>query len=64
MVIFTKYYGKTTDMNDWQVESLTATNSPFLTKTCAAGRANNIELFMLVLDFVVNSRLKNSMEFL
>ena len=27
---------------------------------CAAGRENNIELLMLVLDFVVNSRLKNT----
>ena len=30
----------------------------FKPKTCAAGRADNIELLMLVLDFVMNSRLK------
>ena len=29
-----------------------------LTKTCAVGRANNIELLMLALDLVVDSRLK------
>ena len=28
--------------------------------TCAADRANKIELLMLVLNFVVNSRLKNT----
>ena len=33
-------------------------NSQFKARTCAAGRVNNIELLMLVLDFVVNSRLK------
>ena len=33
-------------------------NPPFKAETYAAGRANSIELLMLVLDFVVNSRLK------
>ena len=33
-------------------------NSPFQAKTCATGTANNIELLMLALDFVVDSRLK------
>ena len=35
-------------------------NSPFYAKTCAAGRANNIELSMLGLDFMVKCRLKNT----
>ena len=35
-------------------------NSPFEAKTCAAGRANNIGLSMLVLDFMVKCRLKNT----
>ena len=33
-------------------------NSPFEAKTYAVGRANNMELLMLVLGFVMNSRLK------
>ena len=33
-------------------------NSPVEAKTCAAGRESDIELLMLVLDFMVNSRLK------
>ena len=52
--------GKTTDTfgrsKFWMPQ-----NSLFLAKTCAAGRANNIELSMLVLDFMVKCRL---MEFL
>ena len=35
-------------------------NSPFLAKTCAADRANNIQSLMLPLGFMVNSRLKNT----
>ena len=49
--------GKTTDMffrSKFQLPQ----NSPFKTKTCAAGRASNIELSMLVLDFMVKFRLK------
>ena len=33
-----------------------------LTKSYAAGRANNAELLMLVSDFKVNSRLKNTQQ--
>ena len=32
----------------------------FKPNTCAAERANNIQLLMLVLDFIMNSRLKNT----
>ena len=49
--------GKTTDTffgSKFQLPQ----NSPFYTKTCAAGRANNIELSMLVSDFMVKCRLK------
>ena len=50
--------GKTTDNYVWQIKILVATKLTILSQTCAAGRASNIELLMLVLDFVVNSRLK------
>ena len=40
----------------WQVEILAATKPTILNS--AAGRANNMEVLMLVLDFVVISRLK------
>ena len=39
-------------------------NFPFYANTYATSRESNIELLMLVSDFVVNSRLKNAMEFL
>ena len=46
-------------MYAWQVKNLAATQLTILSKTCSVlGRANNIELLMLVSDFVVNSRLK------
>ena len=44
----------------WQVETSVAIKLTVLTKTCAAGRANNIELLMTGLDFVVDSRLKST----
>ena len=52
-----KYMGKATDVFGRSKYQLPQ-NSPFEAKTCAAGRANNIELLMLVLDFTVNSKLK------
>ena len=54
-----KYMGKTTDMFG-RLKFWLPQNPSFQAKTCAAGRANNIDLLMLVLDFVVNSRLKNT----
>ena len=41
--------GKTTDILG-QLKFQVLQNSPFYAKTFAAGRANNIELLMLVLD--------------
>ena len=41
----------------WQIEISAATKPA---KTCAAGEVSNIELLMLVSDFVVNCRLKNT----
>ena len=51
--------GKTTDMFLWLKIRLPQTLL-LLAKSYAAGRANNTELLMLVLDFKVNSRLKNT----
>ena len=49
--------------NKWyvfQVKFQLPQNLPFYSKTCAAGRANNIELLMPALDLVVDSRLNKS----
>ena len=54
-----KYMGKTTDMFLWLKIRLPQTLS-LLAKTYAAGRANNTELLMLVSDFKMNSRVKNT----
>ena len=53
--------GKTTD-TFFGLKFQLPQNLLFQTKTCAAGRANNIaiELSMLVLDFMVAYRLKNA----
>ena len=42
------------------VAAATYINSPFLAKMYAVGTTNNIEILMLVLDFVVNFKLKNT----
>ena len=52
-----KYMGKRTDTFWWLKLRLPQT-LPFYAKSYAAGRANNTELLMLVLDFKVNFRLK------
>ena len=54
--------GKTTDMFG-RLKFRLPQNLPFWTKTCAAGRANNIELLMLVLDLKVDFRLKNTQRY-
>ena len=48
--------------NVWQVEILAATKLTVLSQSlnCATGRESNIELLMLILDFVLNSRLKST----
>ena len=51
--------GKTTD-TFFESKFWLPQNSPFQAKTCAAGRANNVELSMLVLNFMVKHRLKNT----
>ena len=51
--------GKTTDMFLWLKIRLPQTLS-LQAISYAAGRANNTELLMLVSDFKVNSRLKNT----
>ena len=48
------YMGKSTDTKHSAATKLIN----FLAKTCTADRASSIELLILVLDFVVNSRLK------
>ena len=52
-------YGKTTytcrRLKCWLPQNL-----PFKAKTCAAGRANKIELLMLISDTMVISRLRNT----
>ena len=53
------FHGKTTDTFLWLKIRLPQTLS-LLAKTYAAGRANNTELLMLVSDFKVNARLKNT----
>ena len=52
--------GKTTDMYIFVFENSAATNLIVISQNYAAGRANNTELLMLVSDFKVNSRLKNT----
>ena len=54
-----KYMGKRTD-TFWWLEILLPQTLSLKAKSYAAGRANNIELLMLVSDFKVNSRLKNT----
>ena len=51
--------GKTTDTFLWLKIQLPLTLS-VQAKSYAAGRVNNIKLLMLVSDFKVNSRLKNT----
>ena len=53
-----KYMGKTTD--GFGRPKFWLSQNTVLSQTCTAGRANNIELSMLVLDFVVNFKLKNT----
>ena len=54
-----KYIGKTTDTFGRSKFRLLQ-NPLFEAKTCAACRASNIKSLMLVLDFVVDSILKNT----
>ena len=53
------YMGKITDTFWWLKIQLPQTLS-LQAKSYAAGRANNTKLLMLVSDFKVNSRLKNT----
>ena len=53
--------GKATDTYIWQTEISAGTKLTVLVKTCAVSRASNIELLILVSDFMVNCRLKNTL---
>ena len=52
--------GKSTDTYIWEVEILAATKFNILSQNYAANIESNIELLMPVLDYLVNSTLKNT----
>ena len=54
--------GKTTDTFG-RLRFCLPLNLPFEANTYAAGRESNIELLILVSDFIVNSILKNSQRY-